>query len=124
MKKLVEVITCSDFGFGPEVAVVEITPSLKTRILQLSEAAQALEVFKITEVNRAPDFYLRDYGAEKEEGRIVLKAPSDEDEKNSCRVECVTLNVTPDDFYWSGYIQNSDVQWETNAIPLSALDQE
>ena len=124
MRKLVEVITCSDFGFGPEVAVVEITPSLKARILQLSEAAQALEVFKITEVNRAPDFYLRDYSSEEEEGRIAFKEPSDEDEKNSCRIECVTLNVTPDDFYWSGYIQNSDVQWETNAIPLSALDQE
>jgi len=123
MKKIVEVITCSDFGTGPEVAVVEIDAPLKARILQLSETAQALGVFKITEVNRAPGFYLRDYGAEKEEGRIVLKAPSDEDEKNSCRVECVTLNVTPDDFYWTGYIQNSDVQWETYAIPLSELHQ-
>ena len=121
MKKVVEVFTYSEFVSGPEVAVVEINEDLANRIRQLVEAAKSLGVFKIMEFNDAPAFFLRDYDAEEKDGRIAFREPSDEDEVYSCRVECVALNVTSIDFYWSGFIRNTDVRLETGVIPVSEL---
>jgi len=38
-------------------------------------------------------------------------------------MECNTLNVTDDDFFWSGYYKHTDVRWETDTVRLAVLDE-
>ena len=121
VKKILEVNIGSEFDYGPEVAVVEITPTLEARIYQLAVAVKVLGVYKIAEFDSAPDFFLRDYDCEEEDGSIAYRNPNDEDEKNICRVECVTLNVTSYDYYWSGLVKHTNIRWETEPISLSSV---
>lgn len=123
-QKILEVHIGSEFGRGPEVAVVEITPALDARIRQLAAAARALGVYKIAEFDSSPDIFLRDYEAEEDDGTIAYREPADEEEEKACRVECVTLNVTPGDYFWSGYVKHTDIRWETDTIPLEAIEKE
>lgn len=37
------------------------------------------------------------------------------------RVEIVTLNVTQQGFYWSGYYKHTDIRWETEEVPLEEI---
>ncbi|MDA8430559.1 MAG: hypothetical protein M0T70_15000 [Geobacteraceae bacterium] len=39
------------------------------------------------------------------------------------RMECNTLNVTDDDFFWSGYYKHTDIRWETDTVRLAVLDE-
>jgi hypothetical protein len=122
IKKILEIHIGSEFDHGPEVAVVEITSTLGARIRQLAAAAKVLGVYKVSEFNGSPDFFLRDYDAEEEDGPIAYRTPEDEDEENACRVECVTLNVTANDYYWSGYVKHANVRWETETVPLAPVE--
>lgn len=129
MKKKIEVHVSGDYQ-GPEIAEVEITDALVARIRQLAEAARSLKVFKISEFDFTPDFFLRDYEAEADgdgdgDGdEMICRTPESEDEDESCRVECCTLNVSDTSFFWSGLVKNSDIRWETDLISLSDLDEE
>lgn len=120
--KILEVHIGSEFDHGPEVAVVEITSALETRIRQLAAVAKVLGVYKVAEFDSSPDFFLRDYDAEEGDGPIAYRIPEDEDEENACRVECVTLNVTANDYYWSGYVKHTNVRWETDTVPLGPVE--
>ncbi len=122
IQKILEVHIGSEFDHGPEVAVVEITSTLEARIRQLAAAAKVLGVYKVSEFNGSLDFFLRDYDAEEEDGPIAYRTPEDEDEENACRVECVTLNVTANDYYWSGYVKHTNVRWETETVPLGPVE--
>ncbi len=121
-KKILEVHIGSEFDHGPEVAVVEITSTIDARIRQLAAAAKVLGAYKVSEFNGSPDFFLRDYDVEEDDGPIAYRTPEDEDEGNACRVECVTLNVTADDYYWSGYIKHTNIRWETDTVPLGLVE--
>lgn len=123
-QKILEVHIGSEFDHGPEIAVVEITPALDARIRQLATAAKALGVYKITEFDCSPDFFLRDYDAEEDDGPIAFREPEDEEEGYTCRVECVTLNVTSNDYFWSGYVKHTSIRWETDSIPLETVETE
>jgi len=117
MQKILEIHTGDDFHNGPEVAVVEITDTLASRIQQLALAAKALGVQKITEFDGSPEFFLRDYETE-EDVSIFYREPVDENEERACRVECVTLNVTPQGYYWSGLVKHTSIRWETEWVPI------
>lgn len=125
MKKKIEVHVSGDYQ-GPEIAKVEITDALVARIRQLAEAARALKVFKISEFDFTPAFFLRDYEAEADGdgAELICRTPESEDEDESCRVECCTLNVSDTSFFWSGLVKHSDIRWETDLISLSELDEE
>jgi hypothetical protein len=125
MKKKIEVHVSGDYQ-GPEIAEVEITDALVARIRQLAEAARSLKVFKISEFDFTPAFFLRDYEAEADgEGdEMICRTPETEDEDESCQVECCTLNVSDTSFFWSGLVKNSDIHWGTDLISLSELDEE
>lgn len=121
-RKILEVYIESEFDHGPEVAVVEITEKLTARIRQLAMAAKALGAYKIAEFEGSPDFFLRDYEVEEEDGPVAYREPTDEEEEKALRVECVTLNVTPEDYFWSGLVKHTSIRWETEPVPLSDLD--
>ena len=123
-QKILEVHIGSEFDHGPEIAVVEITPVLDARIHQLATAAESLGVYKITEFDCSPDFFLRDDAVEENKGPIAFREPEDEDEGYACRVECVTLNVTSHDYFWSGYVKHTSIRWETDSIPLETVETE
>jgi hypothetical protein len=36
----------------------------------------------------------------------------------------MTLNVTPVDYFWSGYVKHTNARWETDTIPLEDIDSE
>lgn len=118
MQKRLEIHTSNDFHSGPEVAVVEITDTLASRIRQLALAAKALGVRKITEFENSPKFFLRDDETEEEDGSIVYREPVDENEERTCQVECVMLNVTPQGYYWSGLVKHTSIRWETEWVPI------
>lgn len=122
IQKILEVNIGSEFDLGPEIAVVEITPTLEARIHQLMAAVKVLGVYKISEFDNTPEFFLRDYDAEGEGGSTAYRNPNDEDEKNVCRVECVTLNVTSYDYYWSGLVKHTNIRWETETISLKSVE--
>jgi hypothetical protein len=44
-------------------------------------------------------------------------------EDPSIRKDAVELHVSQTEFWWSGYFKHTDIQWETNLIPLSLLPQ-
>ena len=58
-----------------------------------------------------------DYEADPENGKVAMK-------EFEGRTECNTLNVTDNDFFWSGYYKHTSVRWESASVPLTALDKD
>jgi len=122
MKRILEVLAPDcEYVEGPEVAVVEISETLSIHIQHLASAGKLLGVSDIREYNYYPEFFMRDHENETEDGPIIPRSPADEDEERACRVEGMTLVVTPSEFYWSGYIKHTDIRVETKDIPLAEL---
>lgn len=119
MKKILEIHINNEFVEGPEVAVIEIDDKLQSRIQQLASAAKILDVYSVREFNGYPELFMRDH--DNEEETIIPRPPEDGDEEMTCRVECVTLNVTSSDFYWSGYVKHTDIRFETETVSLNDL---
>jgi len=119
VKKTLEIHINNEFVEGPEIAVIEIDDKLQSRIQQLASAAKILDVYSVREFNGYPEFFMRDNDNEGE--TIIPRPPKDEDEAMTCLGECVTLNVTSSDFYWSGYVKHTDIGFETETVSLSDL---
>ena len=118
MKKIiVEMAYCSDeyFTETAEYIVVTLSSEKKERIKTLSAAVRVLEADRITEYDYDCVFKVSDKNSNSA-GKVSLK-------KFKGRMECETLNVRKDDFFWSGNYRNTGVLWETDSIPLFALDE-
>ena len=118
-KKLILSVTDNSdfFSEAADYAVIELGKEEKNRIRKLSAAVRDLEVYKISEFNYACEFKVADYEADPENGKVAVK-------EFEGRMECNTLNVTDCNFYWSGLYRHTSVRWETDSVPLSALDEE
>lgn len=103
------------FNEAADYAVVELGTEEIRRIRQLSAAARDLGVYRISEFNHSCDFRAADYDVIPGDGKIALV-------EFRGRMECCTLNISDDDFYWSGLYRNTSVRWETDSVPLTALD--
>ena len=112
---ILDVSIYNEYATGPEVAVVQIDDELAARIVKLAEAVRQLGVYKLSMFDYTPDYFVRDHESEDEN---AYKEPEDPCE---CRVECVTLNVTDSDFFWSGILKHSDIRFETDSVPLTDL---
>jgi len=119
VKKILKIHISNEFAEGPEAAVIEIDDKLQSRIQQLASAAKILNVYSVREFNGSPEFFMRDHDNEDE--TIIPRPPKDGNEEMACRVECVTLNVTASDFYWSGYVKHTDICFETETVSLNDL---
>lgn len=117
LEKILSVSINNEFMTGPEIAVVQIDDELTARIIKLAEAVKQLGVYRASFFDYTPDYFICDYESEKENAYKVPDDPSD------CRVECVILNVTESDFYWSGILKHTDVRFETESVPLVDLTQ-
>lgn len=118
MKKLtIKVRTNADFfDKTADYAVIELNETAIERIKALTTAVQDLKVYKVSEFNNACDFEVVDWDAEPENGKVVLK-------EFEGRMECCTLNVTDNDFFWSGVYKHTEIRWETTSVPLTVLDE-
>ena len=115
LEKILDVSIYNEYATGPEVAVIQIGNELATRILRLAEAVKQLGVYKVSLFDYTPEYFVRDHESEDEN---AYKEPDDPCE---CRVECVTLNVTDSDFFWSGILKHTDIRFETDSVPLTDL---
>jgi len=119
VKKILKIHISNEFAEGPEAAIIDIDNKLQSRIQQLASAAKILDVYSVREFNGYPEFFMRDHDNEGE--TIIPRPPKDGNEEMACRVECVTLNVTSSDFYWSGYVKHTDIRFETETVNLNDL---
>jgi len=104
------------FSETADYAIIDLNTKLIDRIKALSMAVRDLKVYKVSEFNCACEFKAVDWDADPDKGKVPLV-------DFDGWMECYTLNVTDDDFYWSGLYKHTDVRWETASVPLSALDE-
>ncbi len=104
------------FSDNADYAIIDLDAATIERIKTLSAAVRALKVYKVSEFDNDCDFMTADWDAEPDNGKVALK-------EFEGRMECNTLNVTDDDFFWSGYYKHSDIRWETDTIRLAVLDE-
>ena len=104
------------FSDNADYAIIDLDAVTIERIKALSAAVRALKVYKVSEFDNDCDFMTADWDAEPDNGKVALK-------EFEGRMECNTLNVTDDDFFWSGYYKHSDIRWETDTIRLAVLDE-
>jgi hypothetical protein len=76
-----------------------------------------MEVCRISEFNYDCAFMAADYEADPENGKVALK-------EFEGRTECNTLNVTDNDFFWSGYYKHTSVRWESASVSLEVLKED
>ena len=104
------------FSDNADYAIIDLDAATIERIKALSAAVRGLKVYKVSEFDNVCDFMTADWDAELDNGKVALK-------EFEGRMECNTLNVTDDDFFWSGYYKHSDIRWETDTIRLAVLDE-
>lgn len=94
----VNVYTRSEFsGDANDYAEVEITDRLIETVLDYSQAMTELGADFLHKFDYSPDFHFVD---------------------KDTRVDVVQLVVSKDgEFWWEGYIKNTDIRWETGRIP-------
>ena len=105
------------FSEAADYAVIELSAESIDRIRKLSAVVRDLEVYRISEFNYDCDFMVADYEADPENGKVAMNGFEG-------RMECNTLNVTDNNFFWSGYYKHTSVRWESVSVPLTTLDED
>ena len=104
------------FSDNADYAIIDLDAATIERIKALSATVRDLKVYKVSEFNYGCDFMTADWDTEPDNGKVAMK-------EFEGRMECNTLNVTDDDFFWSGYYKHTDVRWETDTVRLAVLDE-
>ena len=104
------------FSDNADYATIDLDATFIERIKSLAAAVRDLKVYKVSEFSNCCDFMTADWDAEPDNGKVFLK-------EFEGRMECNTLNVTDDDFFWSGYYKHTDVRWETDTVLIKSLDE-
>ena len=86
-------------------ATVELSETDLKDIQRLSEVCKQNSIYRVSRFENPLDFFDIDW-------------ETDERREFEGAVECVTLNVTTTDFFWSGYYKHTSVRWETATVPI------
>lgn len=118
IKRLILALTDSSEFFADiaDYAVIELDEPAINRIRALASAVRELQVYRIAEFNDVCDFVVADYDLDPENGKVAIR-------EFEGRMECTLLNVTDCGFFWSGLYRHTSVRWETDTVPLTALDE-
>lgn len=116
-KLIIPISDNSDYFEAADYAVIELNADRINRIRKLSAVVRDLEVYRISEFNYDCKFMVNDYETDPENGQVAMR-------EFEGRTECNTLNVTDNDFFWSGYYKHTSVRWESASVPLTALDED
>ncbi len=116
-KKLIIPVHTYDEWFDgkPDYVVVELCQDRIRRIKEMAGTVRNLGVYKVVEFDYSCEHKVAAHDAEPDNGRVAL---SDFDG----RMECETLNVTENSFFWSGYHKHTNIHWETESVIISELD--
>ena len=125
-KRLILPVSISDDNFnGFDHAIVDLTQAEIQLIREMCSVVNTCkstlgdEIYKLVTFNTAPEVMTSDYDTEYlDNGRTPLKSPDEGD----ARIDCVCLNVTDDDFFWSFNPKNTNIHCETKSIPITALE--
>ena len=90
-------------------ATVELSSDDIVIIKNLAEVCKVHNLYRVSKFGNPLQFFVIDWETEEH-----TEFPG--------RVECVSLNVTTDNFFWSGYYKHTSVRWETTSIPLVDLE--
>lgn len=103
--RFVREVRCGDeyADVRPDKAHITVSPELAKRILSLAKEVKRLGVYKVVEFDYTPDW--------KEQG---VKEPD-------WSIDCVTLNVTDEGFFWDAYIKHTNILLETERVTLADL---
>ena len=116
-KMILKVRTPGDYdGLTADYAVVELDLADIDRIRKFSQTVRDLKAYRLSEFNYSCEFFVEEWDADPDNGLVAL-------EKFEGRMDCNTLNVTDNDFYWSGMYKHTSIRWETSSVPVSALDE-
>jgi hypothetical protein len=126
-KKLIMPINIQDDHFdGFDFGIIEMTQFEMYRIRTMSELVKTAKAtihdgaYKFVAWDGGIETMKTDYDAETlEDGRLPFLAHTDEYEG---RIECVCLNVTDSEFFWTFYPKHTDIRCETKNYPISVLD--
>jgi len=126
IKRLILPVSVSDDNFnGFDHAVVDLTQSDIQLIRDMCTVVNTCklklgnEIYKLVCFDNDITVMATDYDTDYlDNGRTPLKTPDDEDS----RIDCVCLNVTHDDFFWSFSLKHSEFRCETKSTPITALD--
>jgi len=104
------------FSDNADYAIIDLDAATIERIKTLSAAVREMKVYKVSEFDNDCEFKTADWDTKPDNGKVALK-------EFEGRMECITLNVTDDDFFWSGYYKHTDIRWETDTVRLAVLDE-
>jgi len=99
------------FDNSIDAVEVELSPCDIMQINHLSKVCTEHGIYKVSLFHNPLDLLCVDWESEDEGFK-----------EYDGRVECVTLNVTTTDFFWSGYYKHTNIRWETDSIPVKSLD--
>lgn len=119
----------------PAFAYVELSDQELERIERLHWGAKALDVYRVCLFDGSPAFFSLSEDLEEElsvdgSGRLLTEEQAKrvgedvvrETPDNAHRVECITLNVNDDGwFYWTCYLKHTAVRLETASLELRFL---
>ena len=113
MKLTVDVNTdnewCDD---GVDAATVELTKEQLLNVATLSELVKKNYLYRVSVFENPLDYFVDSW--DNETGQDCLTPWEG-------RVEAVTLNVTTNNFYWSGYYKHTNIRWETTSVSISDI---
>lgn len=98
-----DVHTLDEWTNGPNKAVIKWTPELCNRIRQLNKIVHNLDVYCIQDFRYDPSWIWR--GSDFEDHRY----------------EGSSMKVTKSDVYWSAYIKHTNIEFESEPIPLNQI---
>lgn len=126
------------FDDNADVAIVEISPRLKSLILKTHEQLLKMKteidgVYDIRIFDNSPEFLMSgefyDTAGEKLNSKVEQTECAEISSKlfdklgscNTARADVVLLQVKADAFLWTGYYKHTQVRFTTSAITMEAL---
>ncbi len=94
----------------PICALVNIDEAAMTRIQLFSAFVKKNGLYRVERFDLSPTWYNVD---------VDVSDPLLESlQAETASVECVCLNVSADCFWWSAFLKNSDIEIETEKVPI------
>lgn len=121
MKFIRDVTYSDDYATdAPDLMVVEIDPELAALIRRLAAEARRLDVYRIELFDYSAEWYEKDWDREGEEEDDLCTALGEECLSG---LDCPTLSVSKDDFWWEVHLKGSSTSVISDSILISELPQ-
>ena len=99
---------------GPTHAVIEVNSELAKQIIKMQEAVKSCDAYCIQEFDSAPDFMVKENPEDEADHPALI-------DWEDGSIDCCLLHVTQTGFFWSANIKHSDINIETENIPIEEL---